>query len=50
MELDAGTQPALEQIERLGGADVVVGILDPEQREAGSASRYCAQPWGSGLR
>jgi hypothetical protein len=37
VELDAGTQPALEQIERFGGADLVVGILDLEQKEAGSA-------------
>jgi hypothetical protein len=38
MEPDAGAQPELEQIERLGGADLVVGILDPEHKEvAGSA-------------
>ncbi len=38
MELDAGAQPELEQIERLGGADLVVGILDqPHNDGAGSA-------------
>jgi hypothetical protein len=37
VELDAGTQPALEEIERLGGADLVVGILGPGQKDAGSA-------------
>jgi hypothetical protein len=38
MEPDAGAQPELEQIERLGGADLVVGILDPEHKEeAGNA-------------
>ena len=34
MELDAISQPELEQIERIGSADLVVGILDPEHAEA----------------
>lgn len=38
MELDAVSQPELEQIERVGGADLVIGILDAESmKENGSA-------------
>ena len=35
MELDAISQPDLEQIERIGKADIVIGILDLEHREDG---------------
>src|SRR5438045_2903480 len=38
MELDAISQPELEQIERMGSADVVIGILDVERQEEGSAA------------
>ncbi len=33
MELDAISQPELEQIERIGSADLVVGIFDLERQE-----------------
>ncbi len=35
MELDAISQPDLDQIERIGKADIVVGIFDLEHREDG---------------
>jgi hypothetical protein len=37
MELDAVFKPGLEQIEKLGGADLVVGILDAEHADDGEA-------------
>ncbi len=36
MELDAISQPELERIERMGSADLVIGILDAERHEEGS--------------
>ena len=36
MELDAISQPELEQIERIGSVDLVIGILDVERQEKGS--------------
>jgi hypothetical protein len=38
VELDAISQPELEQLERLGGADVVVGILGPQHGQDGVAA------------
>ena len=39
MELDAIPQPELEQIERIGGADLVIGIIGSERPEQnGSAA------------
>src|ERR1700722_1483758 len=38
MELDAISQPELEQIERVGGADLVIGIFDLEHQEDGSTA------------
>ncbi len=38
MELDAISQPELEQIERIGSADLVVGIFDLERHEGGSTA------------
>ena len=38
MQLDTVSQPAVEQIERLGGADLVIGILESQHAgEAGAA-------------
>ena len=38
MELDAIPQPELEQIERIGGADLVIGILgDARSADEGTA-------------
>jgi glucosylglycerate synthase len=37
VELDAIAPPELEQIERLGSADLVIGILDGDGQEGGSA-------------
>ncbi len=37
MELDAISQPELEQIERAGSADLVVGIFDLDHQEEGAA-------------
>ena len=45
MELDAISQPELEQIERVGSADLVIGIFDLEHQENGSnavAMKYTA--------
>ncbi len=36
MELDAIAQPELDQIERVGSADLVIGIFDLEHRDDGS--------------
>ena len=36
MEVDAISQPEVDQIERMGRADLVVGILDPEGKGDGS--------------
>jgi hypothetical protein len=36
VELDAISQPELEQIERIGSVDLVIGILDVERQEKGS--------------
>ena len=38
MELDAISQPELEQIERVGSADLVIGIFDLEHHEDGSTA------------
>ena len=38
MELDSLSQPDLEQIERMGSADVVVGVLDLEPLEEGTTA------------
>jgi len=38
VELDAISQPELEQIERVGGADLVIGIFDLEHQEGGSTA------------
>ena len=38
MELDAISQPELEQIERIGSADLVIGIFDLERQEDGSTA------------
>lgn len=38
MQLDAVPQPAVEQIERLGGADLVIGILESEHAEQAGAA------------
>jgi hypothetical protein len=38
VELDAISQPELEQIERVGSADLVIGIFDLEHQEDGSAA------------
>jgi hypothetical protein len=38
VELDAISQPELEQIERVGSADLVIGIFDLEHREEGSTA------------
>jgi len=38
MDLDSISQPELEQIERLGGADLIVGIFDPEYAEEACTS------------
>ena len=38
MELDTVSQPAVEQIERLGGADLVIGILESEHAEEADAA------------
>ncbi len=38
MELDAISQPELEQIERIGSADLVVGIFDLERQEGVSTA------------
>ena len=38
MEVDAVSQPELEQIERLGGADLVIGILDGEAAVPGRSA------------
>ena len=38
MELDAIAPPELEQIERLGNADLVIGILDGEGQEQGGSA------------
>ena len=38
MELDAISQPELEQIERVGSADLVIGIFDLEHQQDGSAA------------
>lgn len=38
MELDAVSQPELERIERIGGADLVIGILDGEVAESGHSA------------
>ncbi len=37
MELDTVSQPAVEQIERLGGADLVIGILESDHAEEADA-------------
>src|SRR5580658_9149890 len=36
--MDAVSQPELERIERAGGADLVVGILDPEPDDQAGAT------------
>jgi hypothetical protein len=36
VELDAISQPELEQIERIGSVDLVIGVLDVERQEKGS--------------
>jgi glucosylglycerate synthase len=38
VELDAISQPELEQLEKLGTADLVIGVLDPEQPRDGGAA------------
>jgi len=38
VELDAISQPELEQIERIGGADLVIGILGADRQEEGSSA------------
>ena len=38
MDLDAISQPDLEQIERIGGADLVIGILGTEPEHEGSTA------------
>ncbi len=38
MELDAISQPELEQIERIGGADLVIGILGADRQEESSSA------------
>jgi hypothetical protein len=38
VELDAISQPQLDQIERIGGADIVIGILDRDHQADGSAA------------
>ena len=38
MELDAISQPELEQLERIGSADLVIGILDVERQDAGGSA------------
>ena len=38
MELDAISRPELEQIERIGGADLVIGILGADRQEEGSSA------------
>jgi glucosylglycerate synthase len=37
MQVDTASQPAAEQIEQLGGADLVIGILESEHAEEGDA-------------
>ena len=51
MELDAVSQPELERIERAGGADLVVGILDPEHDgQTGGAVADGARGSGESIR
>jgi glucosylglycerate synthase len=38
MQMDTVSQPAVEEIERLGGADLVIGILESEHAEAPDAA------------
>jgi hypothetical protein len=38
VELDAISQPELEQIEKLGSADLVIGVLDLERQEDGGTA------------
>jgi glucosylglycerate synthase len=38
VDLDAISQPDLEQIERIGGADLVIGILGAERQEKGRSA------------
>src|SRR5260370_11111407 len=49
MELDTVSQPAMEQIERLGGADLVIGILDSQHTEEADAAVKMVREAVSGL-
>ena len=49
MELDTVSQPAVEEIERLGGADLVIGILESEHTEEADAAVKMVREAVSGL-
>ena len=49
MQLDAVSQPAVEQIERLGGADLVIGILESDHAGEADAAVRMVREAVSGL-